>query len=99
MKIITLQSSFILILSIVAIGNLAIVPSTFAENYMFDLNQKTSSSVNGLYDTPLSQNTNVDKFDWSSAPSYTKAEMTDVLTASFTNIIDTQIYTGLEYNS
>lgn len=96
MKIITLQSSFILILSIIAIGNLAIVQSTLAENYVFDFNQKTSSSVNDLANTPLFQTTNVDTFDWSSAPSYSKAEMTDVLTASFTNIIDAQIYTGLE---
>lgn len=98
MKIITLKSSLLMILSIVVIGNLAVVHSTFANNYPVDSMQKISpyqinSNVGNL---PASQFTNVNTFDLSSSlPSYSKAEMTDVLTASFTNIIDTQIYTGL----
>lgn len=97
MKIITLQSSLLIILSIIVIGNLAVVQSTFANNYPLDSMHRTSSNqISNLENSPLPQFTNTNTFDLSSSsPSYNKAEMTDVLTTSFTNIIDTQIYTGL----
>lgn len=98
MKIITLKSSLLMILSIIVIGNLAVVQSTFANIYSVDSMQNVSPyQINiNVENSPASQFTNVNTFDLSSSsPSYSKAEMTDVLTASFTNIIDTQIYTGL----
>lgn len=98
MKIITLKSYLLMILSIIVIGNLAVVQSTFANIYPLDAMQSTSSPdlIGTLEKSPASQFTNVNTFDLSlSSPSYSKAEMTDVLTASFTNIIDTQIYSGL----
>ena len=49
-------------------------------------------SVQNL-DTTADSNQYHDSFVWSH-PSASK--MTDVLTASFTNILDTQIYTGLD---
>ena len=73
--------------------------SIFANNYLFDsVHGASPNQINNLKNPPVSQFSNVNTFDWpsSSSSSYNKAEMTDVLTASFTNIIDTQIYTGLE---
>jgi hypothetical protein len=86
-----------MILSIIVIGNLAVVQSTFANSHPVDSMQNISpNKISNLDDSTASQFTNVNTFDLSSSsPSYSKAEMTDVLTASFTNIIDTQIYTGM----
>jgi len=97
MKIITLKSSLLMILSIIVIGNLAVVQSTFANISPLDSMQSTSTDqIGNVENWPISQFTNVNTFDLSSSSSsYSKAEMTHVLTASFTNIIDTQIYTGL----
>lgn len=97
MKILTLKSSLLMILSIIVIGNLTVVQSAFANNYLLDsIHSTATDQIDNIEKSSASQFTNVNILDLSSSsPSYSKAEMTDVLTASFTNIIDTQIYTGL----
>ena len=99
MKIITSKFTLLIILStIIVVGNLTISQTSMADN--IDKSFTSSSSSSSLHpisvqniDTTADSNQNHDSFVWSH-PSTSK--MTDVLTASFTNILDTQIYTGLD---
>lgn len=95
MKIITSKLTLLIILStFIVVGNLTISQTSMADN--IDKSFSSSSlhpiSVQNL-DTTADSNQYRDSFVWSH-PSTSK--MTDVLTASFTNILDTQIYTGLD---
>jgi len=99
MKIITSKFTLLIILStIIVVGNLTISQTSMADNIdkIFTSSSSSSSlhpiSVQNL-DTAADSNQYHDSFVWSH-PSTSK--MTDVLTASFTNILDTQIYTGLD---
>lgn len=99
MKIITSKLTLLIILStIIVVGNLTISQTSMADN--IDKSFTSSSSSSSLHpisvqnlDTTADSNQYHDSFVWSH-PSTSK--MTDVLTASFTNILDTQIYTGLD---
>jgi hypothetical protein len=99
MKIITSKLTLLIILStIIVVGNLTISQTSMADN--IDKSFTSSSSSSSLHpisvqnlDTTADSNQYHDSFVWSD-PSTSK--MTDVLTASFTNILDTQIYTGLD---
>ena len=95
MKIITSKLTLLIILStIIVVGNLTISQTSMADNIDESF---TSSSLHPIslqsLDTTADSNQYHDSFVWSN-PSTSK--MTDVLTASFTNILDTQIYTGLD---
>jgi hypothetical protein len=94
MKIITSQLTLLIILSTIIVGNLTVSQTSMADN--IDKSFISSSlhpiSVQRL-DTTSDSNQYHDSFVWLN-PSTSK--MTDVLTASFTNILDTQIYTGLD---
>lgn len=97
MKIITSKLTLLIILStIIVVGNLTISQTSMADNIDKTFTSSSSSSypisVKNL-DTTADSNQYHDSFVWSH-PSTSK--MTDVLTASFTNILDTQIYTGLD---
>lgn len=99
MKIITSKLTLLIILStIIVVGNLTISQTSMADN--IDKSFTSSSLSSSLHpisvqnlDTTADSNQYHDSFVWSH-PSTSK--MTDVLTASFTNILDTQIYTGLD---
>ena len=99
MKIITSKLTLLIILStFIVAGNLTISQTSMADN--IDKSFTSSSSSSSLHpisvqnlDTTADSNQYHDSFVWSH-PSTSK--MTDVLTASFTNILDTQIYTGLD---
>lgn len=99
MKIITSKLTLLIILStIIVVGNLTISQTSMADN--IDKSFTSSSSSSSLHpisvqnlDTTADSNQYHESFVWSN-PSASK--MTDVLTASFTNILDTQIYTGLD---
>jgi hypothetical protein len=105
MKIITSKLTLLIILStIIVVGNLTISQTSMADNIdkSFTSSFSSSSSSSSLSLHPISvqnldatadSNQYQDSFVWSH-PSASK--MTDVLTASFTNILDTQIYTGLD---
>ena len=94
MKIITSKLTLLIILSTIIVGNLTISQTSMADNIDESF---TSSSLHPIslqnLDTTADSNQYHDSFVWSH-PSTSK--MTDVLTASFTNILDTQIYTGLD---
>lgn len=95
MKIITSKLTLLIILStFIVVGNLTISQTSMADNIdkSFTSSSLHSISVQNL-DTTADSNQYHDSFVWSH-PSTSK--MTDVLTASFTNILDTQIYTGLD---
>ena len=97
MKIITSKLTLLIILStIIVVGNLTISQTSMADN----IDKSFTSSSSSLHpisvqnpDTTADSNQYHDSFVWSH-PSASK--MTDVLTASFTNILDTQIYAGLD---
>ena len=97
MKIITSKLTLLIVLStIIVVGNLTISQTSMADN----IDKSFTSSSSSLHpisvqnpDTTADSNQYHDSFVWSH-PSASK--MTDVLTASFTNILDTQIYTGLD---
>ena len=101
MKIITSKLTLLIILStIIVVGNLTISQTSMADNIDKSFTSSSSSSSSSLHlisvqnlDTTADSNQYHDSFVWSH-PSTSK--MTDVLTASFTNILDTQIYTGLD---
>jgi hypothetical protein len=103
MKIITSKLTLLIVLStiivvVIVVGNLTISQTSMADN--IDKSFTSSSSSSSLHpisvqnsDTIADSNQFHDSFIWSH-PSASK--MTDVLTASFTNILDTQIYAGLD---
>lgn len=98
MKKIPLNLTLLMILMTVVTSNMMISQYIMANNIdneksnTFYNTQTTKNYYVSIYSD--SQQQYHDSFDWS-MPS-TSSKITDVLTASFTNIIDTQIYTGLE---
>lgn len=93
MKIITSKLTLLIILSTtIVVSSLTIsqtsIAATLGENSI-SLNPISAQNL----DTTFDSNQYHDSFVWTN-PSTSK--MTDVLTASFTNILDTQIYTGLD---
>jgi hypothetical protein len=99
MKIITSKLTLLIVLStiiVVVVGNLTISQTSMADNIDKSFTSSSSSkhpiSVQNL-DTTSDSDQYHDSFVWSHSST---SKMTDVLTASFTNILDTQIYTGLD---
>jgi hypothetical protein len=94
MKIITSKLTLLIILSttIIVVSSLTIsetsIATTLDENSI-SLNPISAQNLGTTFDSNQYHNS----FVWTN-PSTSK--MTDVLTASFTNILDTQIYTGLD---
>ncbi len=93
MKIITSKLTLLIILStIIVVSSLTISQTSIAANV--DENSVSLHPISAQnLDTTSDSNQYPTSFVWSN-PSTSK--MTDVLTASFTNILDTQIYTGLD---
>jgi hypothetical protein len=103
MKIITSKLTLLIVLSTIIVvvvvgGNLTISQTSMADN--IDKSFTSSSSSSSLHpisvqnlDTTADSNQYHDSFVWSHSSA---SKMTDVLTASFTNILDTQIYAGLD---
>ncbi len=93
MKIITSKLTLLIILStIIVVSSLTISQTSMAAN--IDENSISLHPISAQnLDTTADSNQYQTSFVWSN-PSTSK--MTDVLTASFTNILDTQIYTGLD---
>jgi hypothetical protein len=93
MKIITSKLTLLIILStIIVVSSLTISQTSMAANIDENSISLHPMSAQNL-DTTSDSNQYQTSFVWSN-PSTSK--MTDVLTASFTNILDTQIYTGLD---
>jgi hypothetical protein len=99
MKIITSKLTLLIVLStiivvVIVVGNLTISQTSMADNIDKSF---TSSSLHPIsvqnLDTTADSDQYHDSFVWSHSSA---SKMTDVLTASFTNILDTQIYTGLD---
>ena len=101
MKIITSKLTLLIVLSTIIVvgggdgdGNLTISQTSVADNIDKSFTSSSSHHISVQNpDTIADSNQYHDSFVWSH-PSASK--MTDVLTASFTNILDTQIYTGLD---
>jgi len=94
MKIITSKLTLLIILStIIVVSSLTISQTSIAAANV-DENSVSLHPISAQnLDTHSDSNQHPTSFVWSN-PSTSK--MTDVLTASFTNILDTQIYTGLD---
>ena len=93
MKIITSKLTLLIILStIIVVSSLTISQTSMAANIDENSIPLHPISAQNL-DTTSDSNQYPTSFVWSN-PSTSK--MTDVLTASFTNILDTQSYTGLD---
>ena len=102
MKIITSKLTLLIVLSTIIVvggggdgdGNLTISQTSMADNIDKSF---TSSSLHPIsvqnLDTTADSDLYHDSFVWSHSSA---SKMTDVLTASFTNILDTQIYAGLD---
>ena len=97
MKIVTLNLYVFIVLTALVVGSLIMSQTTsLSSTNVFDIkNAYSVSNSNEGYQ--------VNTFDWtttaspsSTSSSSVNSEMSEVLTASFTNIIDTQIYTGLD---
>ena len=108
MKIITSKLTLLIILSTITVvgSSLTISQTSMAANidensvslnpiYVQNLDIPTTATTSAISIPTTSSDSNQyqTSFVWSN-PSTSK--MTDVLTASFTNILDTQIYTGLD---
>ena len=93
MKIITSKLTLLIILStIIVVSSLTISQTSMATNV--DENSVSLHPVSAQdLDTTSDSNQYHTSFVWSNPGT---SKMTDVLTASFTNILDTQIYTGLD---
>ena len=93
MKIITSKLTLLIILStIIVVSSLTISQTSMATN--IDENSVSLHPVSAQdLDTTSDSNQYYTSFVWSNPGT---SKMTDVLTASFTNILDTQIYTGLD---
>jgi hypothetical protein len=93
MKIVTLNLYVFFVLTALVTGSLIMSQTTvISSTSVLDIQNAYSISnpADGYH---------VNTFVWpspSSTSSSINADMSDVLTASFTNIIDTQIYTGLD---
>lgn len=90
MKIVTLNLYVFIVLTALVVGSLIMSQTTsLSSTNVFDIkNAYSVSNSNEGYQ--------VNTFDWTTSSSSVNSEMSEVLTASFTNIIDTQIYTGLD---
>ena len=93
MKIITSKLTLLIILStIIVVSSLTISQTSMAAGVDENSVSLHPVSVQDL-DTTSDSNQYHTSFVWSNPGT---SKMTDVLTASFTNILDTQIYTGLD---
>ena len=97
MKIITSKLTLLIILStIIVVSSLTIPQNSMAAAVATNVDENSVSlhpiSAQDL-DTTSGSNQYQVSFVWSDPGT---SKMTDVLTASFTNILDTQIYTGLD---
>jgi hypothetical protein len=93
MKIITSKSTLLIILStIIVVSSLTVSQTSMAANV--DENSVSLHSIS-VQNPDITSDPNQYRasFVWSNPSTST---MTDVLTASFTNILDTQIYSGLD---
>ena len=99
MKIITSKLTLLIILStIIVVSSLTIPQNSMATVATVATNvDENSVSLHPIsaqdLDTTSGSNQYHTSFVWSNPGT---SKMTDVLTASFTNILDTQIYTGLD---
>lgn len=93
MKIITSKLTLLIILStIIVVSSLTISQTSMAAGV--DENSVSLHPISAQdLDTTSGSNQYHTSFVWSNPGT---SKMTDVLTASFTNILDTQIYTGLD---
>ena len=94
MKIITSKLTLLIILStIIVVSSLTISQTSIAAANV-DENSVSLHPISAQdLDTTSGSNQYHTSFVWSNPGT---SKMTDVLTASFTNILDTQIYTGLD---
>jgi hypothetical protein len=89
MKIITSKLTLLIILStIIVVSSLTIPQNSMAAAAII----ATNVDENSVSLHPIS----AQDLDTTSDSNQYASKMTDVLTASFTNILDTQIYTGLD---
>ena len=98
MKIITSKLTLLIILStIIVVSSLTIPQNSMAAATVATNVDENSVSLHPIsaqdLDTTSGSNQYHTSFVWSNPGT---SKMTDVLTASFTNILDTQIYTGLD---
>lgn len=101
MKIITSKLTLLIILStIIVVSSLTIPQNSMAAATVATFANNVDENSVSLYpisaqdlDTTSDSNQYQASFVWSNPGT---SKMTDVLTASFTNILDTQIYTGLD---
>ena len=98
MKIITSKLTLLIILStIIVVSSLTIPQNSMAAAAVATNVDENSVSLHPIsaqdLDTTSGSNQYQVSFVWSDPGT---SKMTDVLTASFTNILDTQIYTGLD---
>lgn len=101
MKIITSKLTLLIILStIIVVSSLTIPQNSMAAATVATVANNVDENSVSLYpisaqdlDTTSDSNQYQASFVWSNPGT---SKMTDVLTASFTNILDTQIYTGLD---
>ena len=98
MKIITSKLTLLIILStIIVVSSLTIPQNSMAAATVATNVDENSVSLHPIsaqdLDTTSGSNQYHASFVWSNPDT---SKMTDVLTASFTNILDTQIYTGLD---
>ena len=88
MKIITSKLTLLIILSTIIVVSSLTTP----QNSMAAATVDTTVDENSVSLHPIS----AQDLDTTSGSNQYASKMTDVLTASFTNILDTQIYTGLD---
>ena len=98
MKIITSKLTLLIILStIIVVSSLTTPQNSMAAATVATNVDENSVSLHPIsaqdLDTTSGSNQYHASFVWSNPDT---SKMTDVLTASFTNILDTQIYTGLD---
>ena len=98
MKIITSKLTLLIILStIIVVSSLTTPQNSMAAATVDTTVDENSVSLHPIsaqdLDTTSGSNQYHTSFVWSNPGT---SKMTDVLTASFTNILDTQIYTGLD---
>jgi len=98
MKIITSKLTLLIILStIIVVSSLTIPQNSMAAATVATNVDENSVSLHPIsaqdLDTTSGSNQYHTSIVWSNQDT---SKMTDVLTASFTNILDTQIYTGLD---
>src|SRR6188472_3735203 len=94
MKIITSKLTLLIILSTIIVVSSLTIPQNSMAATNVDENSVSLHPISAQdLDTTSGSNQYHASFVWSHPDT---SKMTDVLTASFTNILDTQIYTGLD---